>query len=156
MPIASTAGATISADHARNSPRVFGSKRNPDSAGSCKRWSRKGRNHPKDTPSSLDACLPRNGRSILDQARLVRPTQLSTFRCAIAASKWGGECLRPACLRSSCYPLTQGGTHRKQGDHCASEQHACVTVFGEAEKVTHSFHCRNSLSHQGASHAPST
>jgi hypothetical protein len=34
--------------------------------------------------------------------------------------------------------------------------HACVTVIGEAEKVTHSFHCRNSLSLQGASHAPST
>jgi hypothetical protein len=34
--------------------------------------------------------------------------------------------------------------------------HACVTVIGEAEKVTHSFHCRNSLSLQGASHATST
>jgi hypothetical protein len=34
--------------------------------------------------------------------------------------------------------------------------YACVTVIGEAEKVTHSIHCRNPLSPQGASRAPST
>ena len=53
------------------------------------------------------------------------------------------------------FPLTYGGTHRKQADCCASKQHACVTVFGEAEKVTHSIHWRNSLSLQRVSQTPS-
>lgn len=40
-------------------------------------------------------------------------------------------------------------------DHCANKQHACVTVCGEAEKVTHSVHWRNSLSLQRVSQTPS-
>jgi hypothetical protein len=80
-------------------------------------------------------------------------------------SKLSGNAPTTTCARRSHFHWAAAlcGNHLlrqlfddNQSAPARSSSHACVTVFGEAEKVTHSFLCRNSLSQQGASHAPST
>jgi hypothetical protein len=156
MPIASTAGATISA---RPRAELSASVR-------LKAESRQRRFLQALIPQGTE---PPQGHaqllkrvSALQRAEHPRPRHGSSGQLNSApfgaplprASGEANDCVPLA--RARPFPLTEGGTHRKQADYCAGKQHACVTVIGEAEKVTHTFHCRNSLSQHGALHAPST
>jgi hypothetical protein len=85
---------------------------------------------PRTRPAPSTRVCPAKGGASSTQARLARPTQLSTFRCAIAASKVGRRMPAARLLALVLFPLTSGGAHRKQADYCANKQHACVTVLG--------------------------
>jgi hypothetical protein len=83
--------------------------------------------------------------------------QRAPERSSLHAPQELGEGRAPwaAALSAAIILLRQLADHN-QSAPIRSSYHACVTVIGEAEKVTHSIHCRNPMSPQGASHAPST
>ena len=109
-------------------------------------------------PGDLRAvCFADNTQAALDQAELRSP------KAVVLIYHSGTDAL----LHLVCTSIAGRQPHPLRQYPCAATcrqsrlrqricANACVTVFGKAEKVTHSIHWRNSLSPQRVSPTPST